>query len=204
MRFLLIGLVVCVLTTSCSRPSTEVLSHGRFKSVTVYRPSGNVQQVVLLLSGDGGWQADTDRMAKVLQTHGALVLGLDEPALLASFTQQKSECFFADGDLENLSHYVQAYYRLPTYITPVLGGYSAGATLAYATAAQAPPGLFAGVLTLGFTPDYETTTPFCKGAGQHFVARADGKGLRLLPDPKLALHWVDVHGVEDSVCPAAD
>jgi type IV secretory pathway VirJ component len=201
---LLLGLVACALMASCARHPTEVLAHGRFKAVTVYHPTGNVQEVVLLLSGDGGWQPDTDRMAKVLQAHGAMVLGIDEPALLASFTQSKSACFFADGDLENLSHYVQAYYRLPTYITPVLGGYSAGATLAYATAAQAPPGIFAGVLTLGFTPDYETPTPFCRGAGQHFVARADGKGLTLLPDPKLALRWVDVHGVQDSVCPAAD
>jgi type IV secretory pathway VirJ component len=201
---LLLGLVACALMAACAPHAPAVLTHGRFKAVTVYHPSGNVQEVVLLLSGDGGWQLDTDRMAKVLQAHGALVLGIDEPALLASFTQGKSACFFADGDLENLSHYVQAYYRLPTYITPVLGGYSAGATLAYATAAQAPPGIFAGVLTLGFTPDYETPTPFCKGAGQHFVARADGKGLKLLPDPKLALRWVDVHGVQDSVCPAAD
>jgi type IV secretory pathway VirJ component len=199
---LLLGLVACALMASCTRHSTAVLAHGRFKAVTVYQPRGKVREVVLLLSGDGGWQLDTDKMAKVLQEHGAMVLGIDEPALLASFTQEKSECFFPDGDLENLSHYVQAYYHLPTYITPVLGGYSAGATLAYATAAQAPAGIFAGVLTLGFTPDYASTTPFCKGAGQHFVVRAEGKGLTLLPDPKLALRWVDVHGVEDSVCPA--
>src|SRR5580692_5994641 len=199
---LLLGLVACALMAACARPTTEVLAHGRFQAVSVYRPSGDVQEVVLLLSGDGGWQDDTDRMAKVLQAHGALVLGLDEPALLASFTQQPSSCFFPDGDLENLSHYVQAYYRLPTYVTPVLAGYSAGATLAYATAAQAPPGLFTGVLTLGFTPDYETTKPFCKGEGVHFVRRPDGTGLTLLPDPKLAVRWVDVHGVNDSVCPA--
>jgi type IV secretory pathway VirJ component len=201
-HLLLLALVAGALTVSCARTATEVLSHGRFKSIAVYHPAGNVQEVVLLLSGDGGWQTDTDRMAKVLRAHGALVLGLDEPALLASFTQEHSPCFFADGDLENLSHYVQAYYRLPTYITPVLAGYSAGATLAYATAAQAPPGLFAGVLTLGFTPDYETTKPFCKGEGVHFERRPDGKGLTLLPDPKLALRWVDVHGAADSVCPA--
>jgi type IV secretory pathway VirJ component len=201
-HLLLLALVAGALTVSCTRTATEVLSHGRFKSVTIYRPAGTVQEVVLLLSGDGGWQEDTARMAKVLQRHGALVLGLDEPALLASFTQPHSTCFFPDGDLENLSHYVQAYYHLPTYITPVLAGYSSGASLAYATAAQAPPGLFAGVLTLGFTPDYETPTPFCKGEGVHFERRLDGTGLTLLPDPQLALRWVDVHGTADSVCPA--
>ena len=201
-RLLWLGLVVCILAVSCSRTGTEILAHGRFKAVTVYRPAGNVQQVVLLLSGDGGWRPDTDRMAEVLRAHGAMVLGIDEPALLASFTSEDGPCFFPDGDLENLSHYVQAYYHLRTYITPVIAGYSAGASLAYATAAQAPPGLFAGILTLGFTPDYETPKPFCKGAGQHFVRRADDQGLKLLPDPKLALRWVDVHGGADSVCPA--
>src|ERR1700733_8386245 len=200
-QLLLIGLMAS-LAGSCARAATQTLSHGRFTTVSIYRPSGEVREVVLFLSGDGGWQLDTDRMAKVLQSHGALVLGIDEPALLASFTQEHSQCFFPDGDLENLSHYVQAYFHLPTYITPVMGGYSAGATLAYATAAQAPAGLFAGVLTLGFTPDYESSKPFCKGAGVHFVRRADGKGLTLLPDPRLALRWVDVHGVNDSVCPA--
>src|SRR5580658_1482300 len=95
---LLLGLVACALMASCTRHATEVLAHGRFQAVTVYQPSGNVQQVVLLLSGDGGWQPDTDRMAKVLQTHGALVLGIDEPALLTSFIQGGSHCFFADGD----------------------------------------------------------------------------------------------------------
>jgi len=180
------------------------MSHGRFKTINVYAPSGRVREVVLLLSGDGGWQPDTDRMARVLQDHGALVIGLDEPAVLASFVQNPSQCFFADGDLENLSHYVQAYYRLPTYVTPVLAGYSAGASLAYATAAQAAPGLFAGVLTLGFTPEYVTPKPFCKGEGVHFERSADGKALKLLPDPKFALRWVDVHGGADTVCPVED
>jgi type IV secretory pathway VirJ component len=199
---LLSGLVACSLAVSSCRAATQTLSHGRFATVTVYRPSGDVHEVVLFLSGDGGWQLDTDRMAKVLQSHGALVLGIDEPALLASFTKEHSQCFFPDGDLENLSHYVQAYFHLPTYITPVMGGYSAGATLAYATAAQAAPGLFAGVLTLGFTPDYESTKPFCHGAGVHFVRRPDGKELNLRPFPQLPLHWVDVHGLADTVCPA--
>jgi type IV secretory pathway VirJ component len=203
-HLILLGLAICAVTVACTRSATEMISHGRFKNVTVYAPSGRVREVVLFLSGDGGWQLDADRMARVLQQRGTLVLGIDEPALLASFVQDPSKCFFPDGDLENLSHYVQAYYRLPTYITPVMGGYSAGATLAYATAVQAPPGLFAGILTLGFTPEYETTKPFCKGEGVHFVRRPDGKGLSLLPDPKLVLHWVDVHGLADSVCPAED
>jgi type IV secretory pathway VirJ component len=55
---------------------------------------------------------------------------------------------FPDGDLENLSHFVQAYYKLPTYLTPVIAGYSAGANLAYTMAEQSASGIFAGALSV--------------------------------------------------------
>ena len=52
-------------------------------------------------------------------------------------------CVLPDGDLENLSHYIQAYYKVPTYYTPILIGHSAGAaTLAFTSLAQAPRGIF--------------------------------------------------------------
>ena len=201
-RILAIALAACAASLSCTHPVTETLTHGFFKDVTVYHPEGPVRQFVLLLSGDGGWQPDTDRMARVLQRHGAMVVGIDEPKLLAELDKDPSPCIFPDGDLENLSHFVQAYYRLPAYLPPVLGGYSAGASVAYAVAAQAPPGIFLGALTLGFTPDLVIHKPLCKGEGQHFRRQSDG--LKLLPAAKLSIPWIDIHGAADTVCPAAD
>ena len=203
-RTLLLTLAVCATAVSCSPNVQETLSHGRFKNFEVYRPTGPVRQVVLLLSGDGGWADDTDRMAVQLQKHGALVVGIDQPALLQNLLQDRSPCYFPDGDLENLSHFVQAYYHLPTYIAPVLAGYSAGSSMAYVIGGNAAPGLFSAVLTLGFTPDYESTKPFCKGEGTYFQRRPDGKGLTLLPVEKTPLKWIDVHGQDDSVCPVKD
>ena len=41
----------------------EVLSHGRFKKVEVFRPQGEVKHFALLMSGDGGWTSRLARMA---------------------------------------------------------------------------------------------------------------------------------------------
>ena len=203
-RTVLLALAACAITVSCTPKVQDSLSHGRFKDVAIYRPTGPVRQVVLLLSGDGGWADDTDRMATALRQHGALVVGIDQPAFLQNLLADKSPCYFPDGDLENLSHFVQAYYHLPNYIPPVLAGYSAGSSMAYVIGGNAAPGLFSGVLTLGFTPDYESTKPFCKGEGSYFRRRADGTGLTLLPVARTPFKWVDVHGQADSVCPAKD
>ena len=202
-RNVLFALVSCTIALSCAPKMQDSLTHGRFHDVAIYRPAGTVRHVVLLLSGDGGLSDDTDRMANALRDHGALVVGIDQQGLLQNLLTDKSPCYFPDGDLENLSHFVQAYYHLPTYITPVLAGYSAGASMVYAIGANAAPGLFTGLLTLGYTPDYDSTKPFCKGEGTYFERRPDGQGLRLLPAP-LPLKWIDVHGQDDSVCPAKD
>jgi type IV secretory pathway VirJ component len=195
---------LALLCACASASATETLTHGLFKEVTIYRPLGEPRQFVLFLSGDGGWQNDTNRMAEVLTGEGAMVAGINSQRLFADLEKLDSKCVFPDGDLENLSHYIQAYYHLSTYHTPVLVGYSAGASLAYAVAAQAPPELFSGVLTLGFSPDLELKKPLCKGAGVHFRTRAHGRVQRLLPAPKLDLPWVNLTGDRDRVCPARD
>jgi len=180
------------------RPQT--VSHGMFKAVRVYRPSGNVKQFVLFLSGDGGWSHDTDDMAQVMVAAGAMVAGIDDRVLVRTLEHDGGSCVFPDGDLENLAHFVQAYYRLPTYLTPLLGGYSAGASLAYAVGAQAPSGIFAGVVTLGFSPDLDLRKPLCEGENVHFKRSADHSVLHLLPRQR-PLAWVNLTGTEDTVCP---
>jgi type IV secretory pathway VirJ component len=180
----------------------ETLSHGRFKSVEVYRPAGAVKHVVLFLSGDGGWSRELAGMAGAMVSDGALVVGIDLPELFEALEADGGSCVFPDGDLENLSHWVQAYYKLPTYFTPLLVGYSAGASLAYAVMAQAPPGIFAGAVTLSFCRELDLHKPLCKGTGLRYEMRKDGA--RLMPSPKLRLPWVALHGAEDELCPAGE
>jgi type IV secretory pathway VirJ component len=186
--------------TAVSAP--EMLAHGRFKHVEIFRPRGEVKHFVLLMSGDGGWTPRLARMAGALASDGTLVAGVDTAQLFADLEKDGGDCVLPDGDLENLSHYVQAYYKVPTYYIPILIGHSAGATLAYTSLAQAPPGIFGGALTLSFCVDLDLRKPLCQVQGLRYSKLK--AGFRLLPPPQLQAPWIALHGVHDHVCPIAD
>jgi type IV secretory pathway VirJ component len=184
--------------------NAERLNHGRFDEVVVYHPTGTPTSVVLFLSGDGGWNLGVIDMAQMLVQKGAMVVGINTPRFLKVMEQDAGKCEFPDGDLENLSHWVQAYYKLPTYLTPILVGYSSGATLAYASLVQAPRDTFGGALVLGFCPDLDLHKPICKAdSALEFNPRQDGKGVDFLPAKKLDNPIKVMQGAVDQVCLAA-
>jgi type IV secretory pathway VirJ component len=183
-----------------AKKGVEKLSHGRFKDVTVYMPQGTPKSFAMFLSGDGGWNLGVVSMAESLVAQGAMVVGINTPKLLADLEKDGADCVYPDGDLENLSHFIQAYYKLPTYLAPVLIGYSSGATLAYASIVQAPENTFSGALTLGFCPDLNLHKPLCKGEGIEFTKRSDGTGVDFLVAKKLGDPWITLHGAIDQVC----
>lgn len=192
-----------LLSSGWACAAQQSISHGRFKDVAMYAPRGEVKQFVLMLSGDAGWSGEMVELATALSEEGALVAGIDVTQLFANLERDGGDCVYPDGDLENLAHYIQAYYRLPTYLTPLVVGYSAGATLAYAVAAQAPKGTFAGVLSLGFCTDLELKKSLCKTNALSHAARKDGKGFDLQPAKQLSVPWISLHGEIDPVCPVA-
>ena len=188
-----------LLAASSAAMAQEKLSHGLFEDIAIYRPTGAVNGAVLLLSDDAPApksKASDDRvdpslaMAQALAQDGALVALIDLHRLRANLEKDAGGCVFPDGDLENLSHYVQGYEKLPTYHTPVLAGVGNGAALAYAMVAQGAPGTFSGTLSLGFTPELNLSKSLCRGEGTHFHRRKDGSGVTLLPSPALTLPWV--------------
>jgi len=194
----LIGLLLGGVTPA----DAETLSHGRFRNLQVYQPD-HVRHVALVLSGEAGWDRRMVELAAPLVADGALVVGIDVPQFLATLAKDGDDCVFPDGDLENLSHFVQAYYRLPTYFRPLLVGYSQGAALAYAVAAEAPAGLFAGAVTLAFCASTHMREPLCRGD----VLRVSSSGKKgdhhlLVPTSKLRSPWVALQGTGDQHCPA--
>lgn len=199
-RIALAGLCMAWLLVGCGAP--EKISHGLFEDVHLYRPHGKPRQFVLFLSGDDGWSRHTERLARALVDDGAMVAGIDTPRLFTRLEEGDGSCTFPDGDLENLSHYLQGYAQLDTYHLPLLAGYSSGATFAYAMLAQAPQGLFAGALTLGFCADLELAKPLCPGEGVHFTRRGEEEVQDLLPS-HASLNWITLQGTEDAVCDAA-
>lgn len=188
--------------SSLAANGPDLLAHGRFREVAVYRPAREVKQFVLLLSGQSGDSANMTDVALALAHEGAMVASINTSELLASLERDPASCTSPDGDLENLSRYVQAYYRLPTYITPILVGYSAGATLAYAMIAQAPADLYAGAVSLRFCRNLPLQRPLCPGTQLKATPRADGRGVELAPATGLQVPWITVQIEGDRACAA--
>ncbi len=194
-------LLLCPLLLFGDSAGAESVDHGRFRKVAIYLPHGPVRRFAFLLSGDGGWSSGLASIAQRLANQGTMVAGIDTPQLYTSLEEDTGDCVFPDGDLENLSHYIQAYYKLPTYFTPILIGYSAGASMAYAMLAQAPRGTFAGAMSMSFCVDLDLGKPLCRSGNLRYTLRPHGAGSKLVPAPQLAAPWIAIHGSEDNECP---
>jgi len=180
------------------------LAAGRFGTVNVYVPDGRPRSVALLVSGDGGWELGVVDMAHALESMGAAVIGIDVRQYLAGLRHAAEHpgapCQMIAADFEALSHQVQKQIGMSEYLVPVLVGYSSGATVAYATLVQSPPGTFAGALSLGFCPDQDFAgAALCRGAGLHYSANAQHE-LVLEPASTLRQPWIALQGEQDQVC----
>jgi type IV secretory pathway VirJ component len=183
-------------------PAGETFTFAPFGTVHVYAPPGAASQVVLFVSGDGGWNLGVIPMARRLQAEGALVVGIDIRTFLASL-ERSGSCAYPAGSLEELSRAAQLRHRLLEYHAPILVGYSSGATLVYAALAQAPPETFRGAISLGFCPDVSLHTPLCRGRGLVSRPKAKGTGRDLDPFKEMGVPWTVLHGDIDQVCAPA-
>jgi type IV secretory pathway VirJ component len=197
--------VAAAAPVAAARPS-ETVSYGRFGEISIYRGSAEPRDMVLFLSGDGGWNLGVISMAQQLAAKNAVVAGIDVRHYLEQLERAVDTCVSPAVDLEDLSRYLQSKLGLKHYLQPTLIGYSSGATLVYATLAEAPPGLFKGALSLGFCVDLDLKKPLCKGSGIEATPRRDShgvlKGVDLEPAKMLSGKWISLQGGLDQVCPA--
>lgn len=177
----LLGLLALLLTVSASAALPETIAHGSFEDVRLYRPEAEVRSAVLLLSDDIGWATQNELLATALAARGALVVGIDTQRFYRTLEADPGTCVFPDGDLENLSRFVQGYVRLPTYHRPLLTGQGEGAALTYALIAQAPPDTFAGGLSIGFRPRLRLHKPLCRNEGVQWRWHRRSRTSELLP-----------------------
>jgi type IV secretory pathway VirJ component len=176
--------------------AAETISHGRFEQLRIYRPQGEARQTVLFFSGERGWETDLEPIAQSLARQGALVAGIDSPALFRNLGKDDG-CVNPDGDLENLSHFLQAYYRLPVYRPALLIGAASSAAFVHAMLAQAPAGTFSGGISLGFCPVMPLQKPLCPNDS------ASKPSAKLHPTAKLGAPWTVLQGLNDQSCQLA-
>jgi type IV secretory pathway VirJ component len=195
--------VLCLAGTALAAGTEEVLTFGRFGPVALYRSPGPPSQVVLFVSGDGGWNLGVVDMARSLAGLGALVAGVDIVHYMRELARSAEPCLYPAADFEALSKFVQQSAGLPAYIPPVLVGYSSGATLVYALLVQGPATEFKGGVSLGFCPDLVLPKEPCRGSGLEWTRGTKPGEYIFLPSASLEVPWVALQGLEDQVCAPA-
>ena len=170
--------------------AVEHQTYGRFGQVSIYRRPGPPKGVVVLVSGEDGWDAQAEALARSLESLDALVIGLDLQYYLRKVERLTQDCSYPAGDFEMLSKLVQKKLELPVYTPPVLAGFGTGATLAYGALAQGPSGSFAGAVSLGFCPQIEASHPLCPGRGLVSKPQPGGGSYQLQPVASLDQPWL--------------
>jgi type IV secretory pathway VirJ component len=182
----------------------DSIQYANFGYITIYKPKIDPDELVLFISGDGGWKSGVTDMASKLSERGAMVAGINIIHYLKSLQKQQSNCYYPAADFESLSLYLQKKFRFSDYHKPILMGYSSGATLAYGILAQAPANTFKGAISLGFCPDIEIDKPLCNGTGLKSHVLKLGKSWNLDPSDKLTAPFIALLGPQDKVCSFTD
>lgn len=195
-----LALVCFLLAASLPASAEETLTFGRFGKVILYQTEATPSNVILFVSGDGGWNLGVIDMARALSRDGALVAGIDITTYLRALNRSDESCLYPAADFENLSKYIQKKQGLSTYRRPLLVGYSSGATLVYAVLTQAPPNTFPGAISLGFCPTLPLTKPLCKGYGLESTKGEKAGEWYFLPAKRLEHPWIALQGTIDRVC----
>jgi type IV secretory pathway VirJ component len=179
----------------------EAIEYPALGALTIYQPAQPAKEFVIFVSGDGGWNLGVVDMAQHLVDQGAFVVGVDIRQMGKRALASSESCISGAATFETLSHFVQQKYGMKHYESPILVGYSSGATVVYTTLAQSPVGTFKGALSLGFCPDLEWSKPFCRGEG---LENDPGRKVGFVYRPATHLRdpWIALQGDMDQVCNA--
>ena len=204
----LLSLALAVPAVPAANATEQVLHlEEPFGTVTLYHPTPTPPNVVIFISGDGGWKLGVVDMARELSGMDALIIGVDIRHYMKAATggsASPDKCFDPGSDFAELGRIVEKKLGYEKRVPPVLVGYSSGATLVYAALVQAPPRTYTGALSLGFCPDLIVNHPICKGNGLTWERDRHGKGVDFLPFDGLSEPWIAFQGDIDQICTPED
>jgi type IV secretory pathway VirJ component len=179
------------------RDSVNVPSFGK---VYIYNLTTTPQNVIIMISGDGGWKFGVVGFSETFSEMNTLVVGVDILQYFKDLRLRTDDCYNVAADFVQLATEVEKKYNFPDYKPPVIMGYSSGATLVYGILAQARPGTFIGGISIGFCPDIELPKMLCEINGLTVKADVPGKRYILQPDDKLGNPWIVLNGKLDRIC----
>jgi len=201
-KLLLLALVLLIIlpSESLANVPTDSLNVAPFGKVFVYKTTGVTRNVIIMISGDGGWKYGVTGFAETFSDMGNLVIGVDILRYYKYLRQSIGDCYSVSTDFVQLATIVEKKYNFPDYRPPVIMGYSSGATLVYGILAQARPGTYIGGISVGFCSDIDLPKMLCQTNGLDEKGDIPGKSYFLLPDAKLGNPWIVLNGELDKVC----
>lgn len=200
--FWFLGILLLFLTPSAF--CVEKISAESFGDVLIY-PSGKrpAQKLLLIVSGDGGWVRAVVGVSETLSKDSFFIVGVDINQYLKSISRRHQKCIDLAQDFIGLGKLVKEKYHLDRGLSPILIGYSSGATLVYAAVAQAPPGAFLATFSFGFCPDMQLDQQLCSRKGLEWSRAPNRKQVVFLPAINLQVPWIVFQGLTDQVCDPA-
>lgn len=177
------------------------VSTAKFGNVYLYPPAKQpARNLLIVISGDGGWTRAVPEISRLLSKQNFFVAGIDIRQYGGKMTSRESGCNCPSCDLVQLAGFLRQRFGLNSNQPPLLMGYSSGATLAYAAAAESPAGTFLATFSFGFCPDLEWKRALCRGEGLEGAPLPRGKGELLSPSREMKSLWVAFQGETDQVC----
>lgn len=158
------ALGISLLATPTFADGFEAIQPGFLGKIIVSAPTAAFDNAFVILSDEGGWTAANGAMADRLRDGGALVVGIDLPALRAQVAADPVACQYLVGQIESVVHQAQRLAGSSSYRTPVLTGVGAGASLVEAMAGQAPSGAFDKVIAVDPLAEVSLAVPLCAEA----------------------------------------
>ena len=193
-------LLVIFLTGGRSAVPGDSIIVPVFGKVYVFNRTTTPQNVVIMISGDGGWKFGVVGFSQTFSDMNSLVIGVDILQYFKNLKLRTEDCYSIATDFVQLATVIEKKYDFPDYQPPVIMGYSSGATLVYGILAQARPGTFIGGISIGFCPDLELPKPLCEINGLTVKEEVTGKRYILQPDDELGNPFIVLNGKLDKIC----
>jgi len=163
-KFLKTALGISLLASPALADSFEAIQPGYLGKISVSAPAAAIDNAFVILSDEAGWSPANSAMADRLKDGGAMVVGIDLPALRTQVAADPVACQYLVGQIESIVHQAQRLAGSSNYRTPVLAGVGAGGALVEAMAGQAPSGAFEKVIAVDPLARVSLAVPLCADA----------------------------------------
>jgi type IV secretory pathway VirJ component len=199
-RIILLAILFISVSQLYAETPNDSINVAPFGKVFIYNQTSKPQNVVIMISGDGGWKSGVTGFAETFSQMNTLVAGVDILRYYKALKLRSDSCYNVAADFVQLATEIEKKYNFSDYTPPVIMGYSSGATLVYGILSQARPETFIGGISLGFCPDIEIPKMLCEHNGLTQTVGKPGKVYFLQPNAKLGNSWIVLQGKIDKIC----